>query len=69
MVIRKAIEKYEIPRSKLVILTKCFATVNDDPYGGRTTPDSENTKEYVNKHGDSWVYAVLIGRIEPKVYL
>lgn len=49
--IKKAIEKYEIPRSKLVILTKCFGTLNDDPYGGRLAPDAESTKEYVNKHG------------------
>lgn len=51
MIIRKAIEKYKIPREKLVILTKCFATVHDDPYGGRTAPGAEDTKEYVNKHG------------------
>jgi|SRR5277367_411481 aryl-alcohol dehydrogenase-like predicted oxidoreductase len=69
MVIRKAIEKYKIPRSKLVLLTKCFATVHDDPYGGRTQPGCENTKEYVNKHGNAFVVsAQLICRIEPKAY-
>ena len=51
MIVGKAIEKYKIPREKLVILTKCFATVNDDPYGGMVVPGAENTKEYVNKHG------------------
>jgi aryl-alcohol dehydrogenase-like predicted oxidoreductase len=51
MLIKKAIEKYEIPRSKLVILTKCFGTLNDNAYGGRLAPDAESTKEYVNKHG------------------
>jgi aryl-alcohol dehydrogenase-like predicted oxidoreductase len=51
MLIKKAIEKYEIPRAKLVILTKCFAPLNDDPYSGRLPPDAESTKEYVNKHG------------------
>ena len=51
MIIRKAIEKYKIPREKLVILTKCFGTVHDDPYGGMPSPGTENTKEYVNKHG------------------
>jgi aryl-alcohol dehydrogenase-like predicted oxidoreductase len=51
MIVRKAIEKYKIPREKLVILTKCFGTVCDDPYAGRTAPKSESTKEYVNKRG------------------
>ena len=69
MVIRKAIEKYKIPRSKLVLLTKCFGTVHDDPYGGRTQPGCENTKEYVNKHGNTFISAKLICRIEPKAYL
>ena len=55
MIIRKAIEKYKIPREKLVILTKCFATVHDDPYGGRIPPGSENTKEYVNKRGSRFL--------------
>lgn len=53
MVIRKAIEKYKIPRSKLVLLTKCFGTVHDDPYGGRTQTGCESTQEYVNKHGNA----------------
>jgi aryl-alcohol dehydrogenase-like predicted oxidoreductase len=69
MVIRKAIEKYKIPRSKLVLLTKCFGTVHDDPYGGRTQPGGENTKEYVNKHGNTFISAQFICRIEPKAYL
>jgi len=69
MVIRKAIEKYEIPRSKLVILTKCFGTVHDDPYGGRTAPGCEKEKEYVNKHGKAFVSSRLISRIEPQAYL
>lgn len=60
MVIRKAIAKYKIPRSKLVILTKCFGMVHDDPYGGRTAPGGEKTKEYVNKHGSVFVSAKLI---------
>lgn len=52
MLIAKAIEKYMIPREKLVILTKCFGTLNDDPYGPRTPLGGEDTKEYVNKHGN-----------------
>lgn len=51
MLIRKAIEKYKIPREKLVILTKCFGLLHDDPYAGRTEPGAENTKEYINKVG------------------
>jgi len=51
MLIRKAVEKYKIPREKLVILTKCYGTVHDDPYAERTAQDAEKTKEYVNKHG------------------
>jgi len=51
MLIAKAIEKYNIPRAKLVILTKCFGTLNDDAYGPRAPPGAEETKEYVNKHG------------------
>ena len=52
MIVRKAIEEYKIPREKLVILTKCFATVHDDPYAGIVPPDCQDTKEYVNKHGN-----------------
>jgi len=51
VLIAKAIEKYKIPREKLVILTKCFGTLNDDPMGSRLAPGAEDTKEYVNKHG------------------
>jgi aryl-alcohol dehydrogenase-like predicted oxidoreductase len=70
MVIRKAVEKYKIPRSKLVLLTKCFGTVHDDPYGGRTAPGSESTKEYVNKHGNFTLPSRRLAyfRIESKAY-
>ena len=30
-IIGKALKKYEIPRHKVVILTKCFAAVGEDP--------------------------------------
>ena len=52
MLVGKAIQKYKIPREKLVILTKCFAVVHDDPYGGRAPSDAASTKEYVNKQGN-----------------
>jgi diketogulonate reductase-like aldo/keto reductase len=35
MIVGKAIVKYNIPREKLVILTKVNGCLNDDPYGGR----------------------------------
>jgi aryl-alcohol dehydrogenase-like predicted oxidoreductase len=53
MLIAKAIKKYNIPREKLVILTKCFGTVNDDPYGGVAGFGPATTKEYINKQGSS----------------
>src|SRR5271156_3671932 len=51
VLIKKAIEKYKIPREKLVILTKCYALLHDDPHGGRTEPGWGETRDYVNKHG------------------
>ena len=67
MLVGKAIQKYKIPREKLVILTKCFATVHDDPYAGRVPPDAENTKEYVNKHGTA-SYELTDCRVEQETY-
>jgi aryl-alcohol dehydrogenase-like predicted oxidoreductase len=55
MLVGKAIKKYNIPREKLVILTKCFGLLHDDPYAGRTDPDATTKKEYVNKGGKSLV--------------
>ena len=50
----KAIKKYNIPREKLVILTKCYGIVSDDAYGAYVMdPNAGNTKEYVNKRGMS----------------
>ena len=51
--IAKAIKKFDIPRRKLVILTKCFAYVGEQPdvftvsYGAAMT----NSKDYVNQGG------------------
>jgi len=48
----KAIKKYNIPREKLVILTKCHGLLHDDPEGGHVLdPKLIQTKEYVNKRG------------------
>jgi len=51
-VIAKAIKKYNIPRSKLVILTKCNGLVHEDP-GVRTVqqPHLKNTRDYLNMSG------------------
>jgi len=47
----KAIKKYNIPREKLVILTKCYFTVADEPRGGPLSPEVSNSRDYINKHG------------------
>jgi len=52
-IIAKFIKKYNIPRSKLVILTKCFFLCADGQPGlftGRH-PDLPNTRDYVNQSG------------------
>ncbi|KZS88464.1 Aldo/keto reductase [Sistotremastrum niveocremeum HHB9708] len=51
-VIAKAIKEFNIPREKLIILTKCFGLVADDP-GLRTVtqPGLKNTRDYVNQSG------------------
>ena len=52
-IVGKAIKKYNIPRSKLVILTKCYGTVGEEPgirgilYG----QDIKKSKDYVNQGG------------------
>lgn len=49
----KAIKKYDIPRHKLVLLTKCFGTVGEEPavkhmaFGDMM----KQSKDYVNQGG------------------
>jgi len=51
-IIAKAIKKYNIPRSKLVILTKCFGLVPDTlDIRANDNPELKNTRDYVNKSG------------------
>ncbi|KZP01284.1 Aldo/keto reductase [Calocera viscosa TUFC12733] len=51
-VIAKAIKTYNIPRSKLVILTKCYACAHDDPAVLHLRhPELPNTRDYVNTSG------------------
>jgi len=52
-IIGKAIKKYEIPRHKLVILTKCFGAVGEEP-GLRAInfpKEMRASKDYVNQLG------------------
>jgi len=52
-IIGKAIKKYDLPRHKLVILTKCFAIVGEEP-GLRDMGLKEEigrSRDYVNQHG------------------
>ena len=52
MIIGKAIKKYNIPRRKLVIMSKCFMALQDDPNGGRNPPGSNlETPYFVNQNG------------------
>lgn len=47
----KAIKEYNIPREKLVILTKCYFPVMDDPYGERVSTEYGENRDYVMKKG------------------
>jgi hypothetical protein len=52
-IIRKAIQKYDIPRHKLVILTKCYAPISEvvSERVGDTGGLHAHSKDYVNQHG------------------
>ncbi|KAG0649804.1 Aldo-keto reductase dtxS3 [Hyphodiscus hymeniophilus] len=52
-IIGKAIKKYNIPRHKLVVLTKCFGAVGEEPnVRGAFYPDAlKKSKDYVNQSG------------------
>lgn len=52
-IIAKAMKKYKIPREKVVILTKCFGYVGEEP-GTRVVGRNnlaEQSKDYVNRGG------------------
>ncbi|PIL27164.1 transporter [Ganoderma sinense ZZ0214-1] len=64
-IIRKFIEKYNIPREEIVIMTKAFFVVSGDPTlitGGPTTFRLMNSREYVNQGGLS--RAALFNQVE-----
>ena len=54
VIIGKAIKKYNLPRHKLVILSKCYGYVGEEPsirgisYGQRIA----ESKDYVNQGGE-----------------
>lgn len=52
-IIGKAIKKYNIPRDKVVILTKCFSPVGEtkDIRSTSLVPVASKSKDYVNHHG------------------
>jgi aryl-alcohol dehydrogenase-like predicted oxidoreductase len=52
-IIGKAIKKYNIPRHKLVILTKCHGAVGEEPEvrGFFYPGEMRKSKEYVNQFG------------------
>lgn len=53
-IIGKAINKYNIPRQNLNVLTKCFAVVSEheNVFMGNFTEDVAQSKDYVNKFGE-----------------
>jgi aryl-alcohol dehydrogenase-like predicted oxidoreductase len=53
-IIGKAIKKFGIPRHKLVILTKCYGTVGEQPGLRHITHPEEvkSSKDYVNQGGE-----------------
>lgn len=52
-IIGKALKKYNIPRHKIQILTKCFITVGEAPEIGFATHAEElgKSRDYVNQSG------------------
>jgi aryl-alcohol dehydrogenase-like predicted oxidoreductase len=52
-IIAKAIKQYNIPRHKLLILTKCYAPVGEDTATpvGKFSGELGKSKDYVNQYG------------------
>jgi aryl-alcohol dehydrogenase-like predicted oxidoreductase len=51
VVIGKALKKYNIPRRKVLILTKCFACIDEDDKTFKNVPEVKTAKDYVNQSG------------------
>jgi len=58
-IIGKAIKKYNLPRHKLVILSKCNGTVGEE-HGIMAIPRAElaKSKDYINQAGSSWWWSL-----------
>lgn len=55
--IAKAIKKYSIPREKVIILSKCFGSVGEEPsvFSLKYPQMIQKSKDYVNQNGRlSW---------------
>ena len=52
-IMSKAIKKFDIPREKLVLLTKCFTHVGEEPgiFGPAFGEQMVQSKDYVNRGG------------------
>ena len=50
IIIGKALKKYDIPRHKVVILSKCFSHVGEEPWM-MSSPEMQNAKDYINHGG------------------
>lgn len=64
VMIGRAIKKFDIPRHKLVILTKCFSPVGEQPIVDNLKyPDLvRQNKDYINQHGLS--RAAIFSQVE-----
>lgn len=53
IIVGKALQKYQIPRSKVMILTKCYNAVSEDPEGRYFLQRKEYqaSKDYQNQFG------------------
>jgi aryl-alcohol dehydrogenase-like predicted oxidoreductase len=52
LMIGRALKKFSIPRNKIIILTKCFGTVGEEPgFNHMRYPWMKETKDYVNQSG------------------
>jgi aryl-alcohol dehydrogenase-like predicted oxidoreductase len=62
-IIGKAIKKYSLPRHKLIIMTKCFNTVQEGPNRGKISREEiQTSKEYQNQGGLS--RAAIFNQVE-----
>ncbi|EJD03438.1 Aldo/keto reductase [Fomitiporia mediterranea MF3/22] len=62
-IIGKFLKQYQIPRHRVLIFTKCYSLVHEDP-GTRTIlyPELKNTRDYVNQSGLS--RAAIFNQVE-----